>query len=229
MINQNPNEDINEAPILTIIQQIKDGQLSPLTLKIEERRQCVWVFMSQGYDVHSIAQIFKKCDKTIRRDIDDTREKMILKIDPNFTNYIAGELLTYARIHRDFLMKTARSSNISASEKGQNEYMAFQVFLQAITKLQSLGLLNTQPNAIIGEFFHHKEKDYIDLKNSLNEIETIALETGISREELHKEIKPLKEKIEKKEIEEKINDLNQKIDEKQKKESQDDKSTPDST
>jgi len=227
MIENNSNPEKPEVPILTMIQQIKDGQLDPRTLNKELRQQCVEILLGEACSAPSIAQILKRSDKTIRRDIDEIRERNALDPDLNLYRRLAGEILVSARMHRDYLMRLARSAGASVGEKANCEYFASLAFLNAIARLQSLGILPTSPKSVVGDLYLHnenEEKSFNDLKGSVIEIEKIALESGISSEIVDKQIKVLKEKIEKKEIEEKIKDLNQQIN----KEDTNDKPNPES-
>ncbi len=90
MIEKSSNSENPEVPILTMIQQIKDGQLDPKTLNKELRQQCVEILLGEAYSAPSIAQILKRSDKTIRRDIDEIRERNALEPDVNFLKRIAG-------------------------------------------------------------------------------------------------------------------------------------------
>ena len=143
-----------ERSTITLIQQIKDGLLDADTINKELRQQIVEVMLSEGYNVPSMAQLMKVSDKTIRRDIDEIRERNALSPDINLAKKLIGEMLTYVRIHRDHLMRLARSSNTSVSEKAQAEYYAAQIGMTLITKLQSLGYLPSQPQAVVGNIHH---------------------------------------------------------------------------
>jgi len=201
-------EQSEEKPILTIIQEIKDGQLIPETIDKELRQQCVEVFLAEGYSVPQIAQILKKCDKTIRRDITEIRERNSLTPNIELAKKLIGEMVTYARIHREHLMRMSRTKETSVSEKAQAEYYAHRVEMELIDKLQTLGYLPLKPKTIVGDFSYsmnvNDEKSIDDLKMQLIEIERLALEQGGLAPELEIEVNRLKKRIEKVEIEKDI-------------------------
>lgn len=193
-----------EQPILTLIQQIKDGRLDPKIIAKDLRQQCVEVFLGEGYSVSSMAQILRKCEKTIRRDIEDIRERNALTPDIDLAKRLVGELLSYARIHRGYLMRMARSQDASVGERSQAEYYAFRVEMELISKLQTLGYLPLKPQEIVADFSHHvtgdDEKSFGELRNQIAEIEKIE---KLSPEML-KELAVLKKRIEKAEIGNKV-------------------------
>jgi len=137
-------DEKDEIPAFSIIQRIKDGSLDPRALDKETRLQCVTVFISEGCTIFSIAQILKRNERTVRRDIEEIRESNAISPDPLLAKKIIGEFLANAHIHRDYLMRLARSKDASVSEKNQAEYHAAQVESNAIAKLQSLGYLPSE-------------------------------------------------------------------------------------
>jgi hypothetical protein len=201
-------ETKNDQPILTVIQQIKDGRVDPETIDKDLRQQCVEVFLGEGHNISFIAQVFKKCEKTIRRDIEEIRERNSLTPNIELAKKIIGELVTYARIHRDHLMRMARTKETSVSEKAQAEYYAHRVEMELVDKLQTLGYLPLKPKTIVGDFTYNMqvndEKSIDDLKMQLAEIEKLALEHGGLAPDLEIEVKRLKKRIEKVEIEKDI-------------------------
>jgi transposase len=194
-----------EKPILMVIQEIKDGQLIPEMIDKDLRQQCVEVFLAEGYSVPQIAQILKKCDKTIRRDITEIRERNTLSPNIELAKKLIGEIVTYARIHREHLMRMSRTKEASVSEKAQAEYYAHRVEMELVDKLQTLGYLPLKPKTIVGDFNCNMnvndEKSIVDLKMQLVEIEKLALEQGNFAPELEIEVRRLKKRIEKVEIE----------------------------
>jgi len=178
----------NEEPILLTLQKIKDGSLDPKLINKESRQEFVELLILQGQDVHSIAQLLKKNEKTIRRDIEEIREKNALSPDIESAKKLIGETVIYARINRDQLMRLSRSKDGSIGERAQAEYYASQVWLSNITKLQSLGYLPQKPNEIIGEIFHHADEEKVleDLLKQAVDIE------GVISGEVSKDIDKIK-------------------------------------
>jgi DNA-binding CsgD family transcriptional regulator len=214
MQDNNSLQEKDEQPIFSFIQEIKDGTLAPEALTKDLRQRCVEVFLGEGYSVTSIAQILKRSEKTIKRDIEDIRERNAITPDINLAKKIIGELVMYARINRDYLMKLARTKDASVAEKAQSEYCAFKVLVELMTKLQSLGYLPSKPQAIVGDIFHHvdsgQDVSFIELKTMVDDIINTAKETDTFTLELQKEAENLCKKIEKAEIVTQISALKEK-------------------
>ena len=214
MQDNNSLQEKDEQPIFSFIQEIKDGTLAPEALTKDLRQRFVEVFLGEGYSVTSIAQILKRSEKTIKRDIEDIRERNAITPDINLAKKIIGELVMYARINRDYLMKLARTKDASVAEKAQSEYCAFKVLVELMTKLQSLGYLPSKPQAIVGDIFHHvdsgQDVSFIELKTMVDDIINTAKETDTFTLELQKEAENLCKKIEKAEIVTQISALKEK-------------------
>jgi hypothetical protein len=220
--NNKQSQENKEQPILSVIQQLKDGQIDPETINKDLRQQCIEMFQKEGYSISQMAQIFQKSEKTIKRDIDKIWD--MEKVGPSIelVKKLAGEFIAYWRIHRDHLMRLARSKDASVSEKAQAEYYAHRATMEFIEKFQTLGYLPLKPKTIVGDFTYNMnvndEKSIDDLKMQLVEIEKLALEQGGLAPEIEIEVKRLKKRIEQVEIEKDI----LKITDKQKKEQEND-------
>lgn len=153
-MSKNNEPEKKEESMLTLIQQIKDGQLDPKTLNKELRQQVVEVMLAEAYNIPGMAQILKVSDKTIRRDVEDIRTSNALSPDIDLAKKTIGEMVAYARVHRDHLMRLSRTNNASLSEKAQAEYYAAQIGFVLVTKLQSLGYLPLQPQGVVGSIHH---------------------------------------------------------------------------
>lgn len=200
MTENNTLKAKDEQPIFGLIQQIKDGTLNPETLTKDLRQRCVEVLLGEGYSIVSMAQILKRSEKTIKRDIEDIRESNAISPDINLAKKIIGEMVMYARINRDYLMKLARVKEASVAEKAQSEYCAFKVFVELMTKLQSLGYLPSKPQAIVGDIFHHvdgKISDLDELTKEIIDIEKMVDGDGKVDESIKKDLSQMKTVLEK--------------------------------
>ncbi|MFA5411286.1 MAG: hypothetical protein WC321_05445 [Candidatus Omnitrophota bacterium] len=190
----------DDQPIFALLQQIKDGTADASTFTKELRQGCVEVLLGEGSSVTLMAQVLKRSEKTIKRDIEDIRERNAIAPDINLAKKIVGELLMYARINRDHLMKLARSKEVSVAEKAQSEYCAFKVFSELVTKLQSLGYLPLKPQAIVGDIFHHVDgeiPDFDELTRQIIEIEEITDGDGKIADDIKEDISKMKAVVEK--------------------------------
>jgi len=201
------NKPATEKPLLTLIQEIKDGRVSADTIDKELRQQCVEICIAEGYSIASIAQIFNKCEKTIKRDVESIRDRNALTPDIELAKRLIGEMVNYARIHRDHLMRLARYKDTSVSEKAQAEYYAHRVEMEMVDKLQTLGYLPLKPKTIVGDFTHtliSDDKALVELRLQLSEVEKLAVEEGSVNPEIDNEIRRIKARIEQAEIEKDI-------------------------
>jgi len=137
-----------EIPILSVIQQIKDGNLDPSTLKKKLRQQCVEVFLSQGYQASAIQQIFKVSYKTILRDIDDIFEKNKVLPDQSLVPRLVGEFMVNCRNQISSLKRLANNTKASVSERAQAEYSAFLILDGMIRRLQAVGYVQPETHNI---------------------------------------------------------------------------------
>jgi hypothetical protein len=189
-----------EPPILSLIQEIKDGKLNPVTLNKDSRQACVEVFLAEGYNIPAIAQILKKSDRTIQRDIDEIREKNALTPDMYLAKKIIGDFYFYLSVHREHLMRLARTKDASVSERAQAEYYAHRIGVERIEKLQTLGYLPIRPQQVVGDiFWHNDEKSILEKLQNLK-AEAVEFESYIDKDNPAQEFPIIKKIIEKIEI-----------------------------
>jgi len=193
-----------ELPIFSLIQQLKDESLDPRTLPKELRQQCVEVLWAEGYSESPMAQILKRSEKTIKRDLQEIREKNALSPNLALARQIIGEMLSRARIHQGYLVRLVRSKEGTVSEKAQSEFLAWKVQKELVEKMQSLGYLPSRPQEITGDLYHHmtleNEQSFSEIRTMLNEVEGAAKETGTFTDEFKREITLLLARVEKAEI-----------------------------
>jgi len=174
--------DKQDQPILTLIQQVKDGEIDPKTINREVRKQLVEVFLAEGYSAPSMAQILKVSDRTIKRDTASIREGNSVLPSHELAKKLVGNLIVKAETHCSYLMRLARSQGTSVSEKSLAEFYSWKVSKELIEKLQSLGYLPLASQKISAEVYHHEEentKTLSELKDDLTLIEEIARKDGI--------------------------------------------------
>jgi len=134
----NKPDDLN---VFETIQKIKDGQLNPTALSKEARHLCVEALFFEGYLTSSIAKLFNKSDRTIRRDIEEIREKNALNPNPELSRILTGELLENARSQYSRLKQLARLPETSPEVKAKIEFLAWKVYSESIDILNYVGFL----------------------------------------------------------------------------------------
>lgn len=195
-----------EESIISIIDKIKAGRVDSRSLPKENRQGCVEVLIGEGYTVPAIARVLSRSEKTIRRDLQEIRQRNALSPSVDLAKEVIGEMLQQARTHHAYLMRLARSQGASVAEKTQAESSAWQVLKELIERMQSLGYLPFRPQEILGEIFHHhelrEERTYEELRTTITDVEKIANEAGCTSPEIQEEIKELKLLADKTEVEE---------------------------
>ncbi|MBF0571719.1 MAG: hypothetical protein HQL12_07565 [Candidatus Omnitrophica bacterium] len=197
-----------EESALTLLQQIKDGQISPGTINKEARQECVQLMDAEGYTYPQMAQVLKCSEKTIARDMKDIRQRNELSPSANFAKQFIGEVFIKAMNHHAHLTRLARSKDASTLEKVQAEFAAWKVLKELLEKLQSSGYVFQKPQEIIGDFSHHvsadDEKSLNDIRLEIAESERILSESGGLTPQMQQEINDVKRKLDKAEIESKV-------------------------
>lgn len=194
-----------EKAALKTIQDINSGLINPNLLDKETRRECVVVLVGEGYTNPQIAQIMKRSEKTISRDLKDIRNKNALYPSVEFARETVGELITKARIHASYLMRIAREKDAPASSRAGAEYLAWKVTKELIEKLQTLGYLPLKPQEITGELYHRLAveeggESLDEVKKMLSEIEKVTKEAGTYTPELGEELRLLSGRVQKSEV-----------------------------
>jgi DNA-binding CsgD family transcriptional regulator len=193
-----------EQAALKTIQDINSGRVDPNLLDRETRRECVVVLVGEGYSHSHIAQIMKRSEKTISRDLIDIRKKNAFSPSVEFVKETVGEFITKARIHASYLMRIAREKDSSAASRAGAEYLAWKVTKELVEKMQTLGYLPLKPQEVIGHFLHQAEPDTIEeinaMKKQLAELEEQAKEMDIFDDEISKSIALLNEEVKQSEI-----------------------------
>lgn len=207
----NDESDVNETPILNLIQNIQSGAVDPKGLNKEERQQCVEVLYLEGYSVSELAQILNRNERTVKRDLDEIRRRTAISPNAELAKQFIGEMVQIARLRQGRLERLAKTKDATVLEKGQAEYLAWKVQKEMIEKLQSLGYLPLRPQEIVGDIFHHSDDNPI---KSLDEVQAIVLEVQAVAEkagqfdpEVVKEIESLNAELEKAKLSQRAEDL----------------------
>lgn len=201
-----------EKPVLTLLQQLKDGSVHPGTLTREQRQQCVEVLFLEGYSIPQIAQVVEKSEKTVKRDIADVRLRNAASPSPELARQLIGHFFMKWEAHQASLVRLARSQEGSVAERVQAERHAWDVLKGGIELLQSLGYLPQRPQQVTGEFIHHldaddKEQPIETAERKILEVLASAEETSGLSPEVAKELPELQRRLEEAKILRKAQDL----------------------
>ncbi|MDP3791392.1 MAG: helix-turn-helix domain-containing protein [Candidatus Omnitrophota bacterium] len=210
MDNPVDNKNKEESPVFKIIQEIKDKTRDAKDMPKESRQECVETLYSEGYSVSQIAQLLDRSEKTIKRDIQDIRQRGSVRPSVELAAQLVGDMLKKLEVCHSYLVRIAHSKEGSLQEKSQAVYYASKIITEMTERLQTLGYLPSAPQKVIGDIYHHNDcddKSIAEAKEKLKEIEKIAQETGALDEDTKKRIELLKTKIEKTEIVKEVEDL----------------------
>jgi transposase len=186
MSTPEPAAPLAEQPAIAIIQQLKDGLLSPKTLVKDQRQRCVEALVLEGYAYSHMAQVFHCSEKTIQRDLVELRARnAAAPPSPELAKQLIGDYLSKTEAHHAHLMRLARTKEASVAERAQAEALAAKVLTDRFDRLQSLGYLPQRPQQVMGDFIHRVEGEggaELTLEGTeqiLTEIETVGQETGL--------------------------------------------------
>lgn len=198
-------EELQEIPVVELLQKIRDGELDPKQLHKEDRFRCEIFMQDEGYAYPSISQLLRISEKTIQRDFKEIRKRNSFEPSLDLAIETVGELMQAARTHRNYLMRLARGSGSSSASKAQSEFLSWRVFKELIERLQSLGFLPREAESVSGDIYHHVvseegSESYDQVKKMLSDIEVTAKETNSLTPELAAELDQLKARLEKAEV-----------------------------
>lgn len=194
------NFNHEEQPLLSLLQDIKNG-MDPKLLSKESRQRCVELLhFGEGQLITQVADLLKCSDKTIQRDIKEIRDRNVLTIDAEFARQIASDLYHRTINHVNYLMRLARNKESTITEKITAELGACKAYVDMIDRFQSFGCLPERPRQISGDVYHHflaaeSEKSVEELKQMVERIEASAKEAGTFDTQTEGRIKELRARI----------------------------------
>ena len=175
MNSQAHNE--SEPRSLQLLQQIRDGAISPKSLKAEQRLPLVSLLINEGQSTPEIAQILDVSDRTIERDRKTLREKAALESSHALLGETAGQLASQVELSVQRILQIARDKTVPASVRVEAYRSCVEIRCRSIERLQSLGLLPTAATRFEAKL--HQAGDQIpDLDTIRKEIERLQQEDG---------------------------------------------------
>jgi IS30 family transposase len=189
---------------MQLLQEINSGTTDPKLLDKQSRQQCVEMLVTEGYTRFQIAQLLKRSEKTISRDLREVRQRNELTPNVEFAKQLVGEVYNKAMVHHNYLMRLTRARDTSTSEKIQSELAAWRIIRELIERLQSLGYLPSKPKEIVGTFYNHSRTEDDNspqaMRRMLLGIEEIAKDSDLLDSEVTSRIKLLRARIDASEI-----------------------------
>jgi len=203
----------DKDPVLALIAKIKEKTLEPRVLAADDRRRCVEFLRGEGCSVAEMAQILKRDERTIARDLAAIRAANAFTPTPHFSEQMTGELLRQADVSVSRLRRIARESTASAMERLMAEAAAWKVYKEAIDKLQSLGHLPRVPTTVVAGFLADQHADpiatYQELEERLAGLERVDAELGMVNPERSSHCDQLRDEIRRAQIALRIERLDQ--------------------
>ena len=136
---------------MDILDAIRNKTFQPELLRKKDRQKIVAVLHLEGFTDSRIAQILKRTDRTIRRDMSDISSNHARLVTNMSIDKIAGRLVAVAT--------TLRSKSIMEKDFA----LAWKIEVELIEKLQSMGYIKQTPSEVqvTGKIQHdHSMLDY---------------------------------------------------------------------
>ncbi|MCB9854661.1 MAG: hypothetical protein H6818_03160 [Phycisphaerales bacterium] len=169
---------MKEAPVISLIQQIKSRQIAPGSLSAEDRKRCVEFLRFEGYQTSEIAQVLGRHERTIQRDLIEIRDANAVRRDPAMVERVVGDLLHQAESSRVHLRRIAREKNTSAMERLMAEQSVWKVTKECVETLQSVGYLPKVPTGIVADVHQHVVIEplagYDDLERRIEKLRSLG-------------------------------------------------------
>jgi len=185
-----------ETPILSLLQKIKEGSMDPCDLERETRRSCVEVMFCEGYSEAQIAQILKRSEKTIRRDLADIRKKNAITPNVEQAKEIIGEMQQQVRTQISRLTRIAVSRESTETEKISAEAIAWKIRDDFTHRMQTLGYLPLKPTEFVLTQ-QSEEKSFAEVEQTIAEVRSAAQENGTLNPTLEEKLKGLQVNLDK--------------------------------
>jgi len=203
---ENNESSPEEIPILSILQQIKDGTKNPRDLDKDVRQRCVEMMFLEGYSEAQIAQVLDRSEKTIRRDLAEIRKKNAVTPSVEKAKEIVGEMQQQVRAQISRLTRFAVARENPSVARITAEAVAWRIRKEFTEKLQSLGYLPLKPTEFV--LTHQsEEKSFAEIEQTLADIHSVAQENGTLNPELEGVIQNLQADLEKAKLSHKVTDL----------------------
>jgi len=193
---ENDQSAADETPILSILQEIRDGRRNARNLEKDIRQRCVEALSLEGCGETQIAQILERSEKTVRRDMADIRKKNAVTPNVEQAKEIVGEIQQQVRAQIGRLTRIATNRETSQADKISAEAVAWRIRKEFAEKLQTLGYLPLKPTELILTR-QSEEKSFAEIEQTLADVQKVAQENNKLNPELEGVIQGLQADLEK--------------------------------
>ena len=140
--------------VLELLNDVRNGTLAPRSLDASDRQRCVEYLLGEGVSIPEIAQLLKRNERTIRRDVDTIRSANALVVDDEFALRLAGELVIEARASMARIRRITRDKDCPHAVRVDGERAFFEIIDGMISRLQSLGFLPMATHRLQADLTH---------------------------------------------------------------------------
>ena len=148
-----------ERTTMDLIRALRDGTASGKQLSQDQRRSCVEMLALEGMQTSEIADLIGRCDRTIRRDLQQIRTENALHPSDGLGPEILGEYRTRVETSVSRLHKLQRDQNATVADKIAAVRSAVEIYDRFVDRLSALGLIGgdripTQEQVNFAELVH---------------------------------------------------------------------------
>lgn len=156
-IPASPPEDDGpvEGSVLDLIADIRSGVLPARGIDADARRRIVECLIGEGATLAEIAQLVRRNERTIRRDIDAIRESNALHPDDGFAERFLGQLLQETMHCIARIRRTTREKDCPHSVRVQGERDIAGILDGLAHRMQSVGHLPSAAHRLEAEVMHN--------------------------------------------------------------------------
>ena len=136
-----------ERTTMDLIRTLRDGTASGRKLSQDQRRSCVEMLALEGMQTSEIADLLGRCDRTIRRDLEQIRTENALHPSDELGPVILGEYRTRVETSVSRLHKLQRDQNATVADKISAVRSAAEIYDRFVERLSALGLISGDRSA----------------------------------------------------------------------------------
>jgi hypothetical protein len=171
-----------QTPI-QLLCRIKEGLLTPKSIRTGDRRLCVEHLLGEGYSTAEMAEILGVATRTILRDLSEVRASHAVKQDNKTVAEFFGNLVLQARQSTTRLKKIARNSGETGQTRIEAENASWRIERDLILVLQKAGFLPVAAQEIQADVNHRFESPTREqLLGDYQVIQQVAEEIGLPKE-----------------------------------------------